>query len=41
MGRFPMFQHTLMTRRHLLAGAAVATMPLAAHGQVGQGNQQP
>ena len=36
-----MFQHTLMSRRHLLTGAAVASMPLAAHGQVGQGNQQP
>ena len=36
-----MFQHTLMSRRHLLAGVAVASTPLAAHAQVGQGNQQP
>ena len=36
-----MFQHSLMSRRHLLAGAAVASVPLAVHAQVGQGNQQP
>ncbi len=34
-------QQMLLSRRSLLAGAAVASMPLAAYGQVGQGNQQP